>query len=71
MALLVIILGSKNKEKNYEILHPKGTPVQILTKKGLNLSFVKQISPWNPSDGTFELFWGPGKFSKNTRNFKI
>jgi hypothetical protein len=43
MALLVIILGFKNKEKYKEILHPKGSSMQILTKNGLDLRLVKQI----------------------------
>jgi hypothetical protein len=49
MALLVFILGSKNKEKCKKNWILRDTPVQIFTKKGLN-----------PIDGTFELFKGPG-----------
>jgi hypothetical protein len=62
MALLLLYWGPKTRKKNtkIEIVHPKGIFVQILTKKGLNMSLVKQISPWNPSDGTFDFLWGPG-----------
>jgi hypothetical protein len=52
MALLILFWGPKTRKntKNVEIVHPRGTLVQILTKKESNLS----------SDSFFELFWGPG-----------
>jgi hypothetical protein len=45
MAHLIIIPKTRKNAKNFEILHPEGTLVQILTKKGLNLSLVEQILP--------------------------
>jgi hypothetical protein len=56
MALLVTILGSRNKKNELKILKfgvLRVPPIQILTKKDSSLCFVKKISPWNKSEGTF------------------
>jgi hypothetical protein len=45
--------------------------IQIPTKKGLNLCFVKQTSPMNTFDGTFANYIEVQKKEKNTQNFEI
>jgi hypothetical protein len=49
---------TKKWTQNFEIRYTKGTPIQISTKKGSNLCFVKKISPLNKSAGFFGNYNG-------------